>query len=38
MIWPFTIGVMSPRFFQSRDMDGLTEALTDPPDPPPGEA
>ncbi len=37
MIWPFTIGVMSARFFQSRDIDGLTEALTDPP-PPPGEA
>ncbi|WP_306115231.1 hypothetical protein [Roseovarius sp. MMSF_3305] len=35
MMWPFTIGVMSGRFFQSRDIDGLKEALTDPPDPRP---
>lgn len=35
MISPFTIGVMSSRFFQSRDIDGLKEALTDLPDPRP---
>ena len=34
MVWPYFVPLMSARFFHSRDLDGLEEALTDQPERP----